>query len=92
MEKAKFLATPTNMVLLPETLWPSGLRRWLKAPFRKGVGSNPTGVIFTKLPDSVLLLNQHMCDIENLRIEAAVQVFWELLVIPRDPIVEDGES
>ena len=27
------------------TLWPSGLRRWLKAPFRKGVGSNPTGVI-----------------------------------------------
>ena len=33
-------------MLLPETLWPSGLRRWLKAPFRKGVGSNPTGVIF----------------------------------------------
>ena len=28
-----------------ETLWPSGLRRWLKAPVRKGVGSNPTGVI-----------------------------------------------
>ena len=28
------------------TLWPSGLRRWLKAPFRKGVGSNPTGVTF----------------------------------------------
>ena len=22
-------------------MWPSGLRRWLKAPFRKGVGSNP---------------------------------------------------
>ena len=30
---------------LPKTVWPSGLRRWLKAPFRKGVGSNPTGVI-----------------------------------------------
>ena len=29
-----------------KTLWPSGLRRWLKAPFRKGVGSNPTGVTF----------------------------------------------
>jgi hypothetical protein len=28
-----------------QTLWPSGLRRWLKAPFRKGVGSNPTGVM-----------------------------------------------
>ena len=31
------------------TLWPSGLRRWLKAPFRKGVGSNPTGVILKKM-------------------------------------------
>ena len=28
-----------------KTLWPSGLRRWLKAPVRKGMGSNPTGVI-----------------------------------------------
>ena len=26
------------------TVWPSSLRRWLKAPFRKGVGSNPTAV------------------------------------------------
>ena len=34
------------VILLTETLWPSGLRRWLKAPFRKGVGSNPTGVTF----------------------------------------------
>ena len=32
-----------NLIL--RTLWPSGLRRWLEAPFRKGVGSNPTGVI-----------------------------------------------
>ena len=29
-----------------KTVWPSGLRRWLKAPFRKGVGSNPTAVIY----------------------------------------------
>ena len=28
-----------------KTVWPSGLRRWLKAPFRKGVGSNPTAVM-----------------------------------------------
>ncbi len=28
------------------TVWPSGLRRWLQAPLRKGVGSNPTAVIF----------------------------------------------
>ena len=31
---------------LLKTVWPSGLRRWLKAPVRKGVGSNPTAVIF----------------------------------------------
>ena len=29
-----------------KTVWPSGLRRWLQAPVRKGVGSNPTAVIF----------------------------------------------
>ena len=26
------------------TVWPSGLRRWLQAPVRKGVGSNPAAV------------------------------------------------
>ncbi len=30
--------------LTPKTVWPSGLRRWLQAPVRKGVGSNPTAV------------------------------------------------
>jgi hypothetical protein len=46
---APALATTTQvqvwMNLILKTLWPSGLRRWLKAPFRKGVGSNPTSVI-----------------------------------------------
>ncbi len=28
------------------TIRPSGLRRWLQAPVRKGVGSNPTAVTF----------------------------------------------
>ncbi len=28
----------------PKTGWPSGRRRWLQAPVRKGVGSNPTAV------------------------------------------------
>ena len=32
-------------------MWPSGLRRWLKAPFRKGVGSNFTAVIPTHQTD-----------------------------------------
>ena len=34
---------PRNKV--SKTVWPSGLRRWLQAPVRKGVGSNPTAVI-----------------------------------------------
>ena len=29
------------------TVWPSGLRRWLQAPVREGVGSNPTAVTFS---------------------------------------------
>ena len=32
---------------LIRTVWPNGLRHWLKAPVRKGVGSNPTAVITT---------------------------------------------
>ena len=39
-----------------KTVWPSGLRRWLKAPFRKGVGSNPTAVIRYDLRHPM-----HMC-------------------------------
>ena len=35
--------------LTAATAWPSGLRRQLKALVRKGVGSNPTAVIFEKL-------------------------------------------
>ena len=33
--------------VLCKTVWPSGLRRWLQAPVRKGVGSNPTAVTFS---------------------------------------------
>ena len=34
-----------SFLLYSKTVWPSGLRRWLQAPVRKGVGSNPTAVI-----------------------------------------------
>ena len=44
----EILKATANMASM--TLWPSGLRRWLKAPFRKGVGSNPTGVTFSTAP------------------------------------------
>ncbi len=37
--------TERRLALALKTVWPSGLRRWLKAPIRKGVGSNPTAVI-----------------------------------------------
>ena len=30
---------------LTRAIWPRGLRRWLQAPVRKGVGSSPTAVI-----------------------------------------------
>ena len=33
---------------LNKIVWPSGLRRWLKAPVRKGIGSNPTAVSFAQ--------------------------------------------
>ena len=39
----------SRIALANTTVWPSGLRRWLQAPVRKGVGSNPTAVIFTLL-------------------------------------------
>ena len=39
------------------TVWPSGLRRWLQAPVRKGVGSNPTAVRSYLLSDMVLIAN-----------------------------------
>ena len=42
---------------LIRTVWPSGLRRWLQAPVRKGVGSNPTAVICT-MKRSFLVLMQ----------------------------------
>jgi hypothetical protein len=35
--------------IVQKTVWPSGLRRWLQAPVRKGVGSNPTAVISADL-------------------------------------------
>ena len=47
------------------TVWPSGLRRWLQAPVRKGVGSNPTAV--SSLQQSCVAVcpttkqNQHFC-------------------------------
>ena len=54
--------------LLRKTVWPSGLRRWLKAPFRKGVGSNPTAVIL----QAPTALKRRMAKIHLARIELAI--------------------
>ena len=61
------------------TVWPSGLRRWLQAPVRKGMGSNPTAV--SSLQQSCVAaapateLNQHFCPnahSKTLRAQGAV--------------------
>ena len=49
-----------------KTVWPSGLRRWLQAPVRKGVGSNPTAVIVS--PVNVMgnaILTQHVATLND---------------------------
>ena len=38
-----------NRLITPSTAWPSGLRRWLQAPVRKGAGSNPAAVTFDRV-------------------------------------------
>ena len=59
-----------------KTVWPSGLRRWLQAPVRKGVGSNPTAVIrFGRRANHAMLadfifLRHHL---EVVKDQAAVQ-------------------
>ena len=51
------------------TVWPSGLRRWLQAPVRKGVGSNPTAVIYKfriSAAAQMLLVLSHIPDADTL--------------------------
>ena len=53
------------VALFPLTVWPSGLRRWLQAPVRKGVGSNPTAVILCErrmLHAALLLRVRRSCE------------------------------
>ncbi len=50
------LALPDRAHQTTSTAWPSGLRRYVKAVVRKGVGSNPTAVIFICSQGSVFHL------------------------------------
>ena len=52
------LTTSNSRTTASKTVWPSGLRRWLKAPVRKGVGSNPTAVTW-KSQERLLDQTQH---------------------------------
>ena len=48
-----------------KTVWPSGLRRWLQAPVRKGVGSNPTAVMLAQIHSMQLNLAPAKSDAGN---------------------------
>ena len=55
------LLTPSRIFrMLHMTVWPSGLRRWLQAPIRKGVGSNPTAVTLLAMLRHTLPAHQLM--------------------------------
>ena len=43
-DSANHVLAMSLLIAIHMTVWPSGLRRWLQAPVRKGVGSNPTAV------------------------------------------------
>ena len=58
------------------TVWPSGLRRWLKAPVRKGVGSNPTAV-------TLVSTRLHKATERSIDVVAAV-CFSEVMYMPVD--------
>ena len=54
------------------TVWPSGLRRWLQAPGRKGVGSNPTAVTTMRVSAPIRSGTRRW----NLRPEKAESMRW----------------
>ena len=83
-ECARRLAQPTPS---GRTVWPSGLRRWLQAPVRKGVGSNPTAVIsfFNGSKNGFVYMgNEHWPDIW-------LNYFLELVVKPLFSLISAGE-
>ena len=82
-------ACGNKIVLVPtasRTLWPSGLRRWLKAPVRKGVGSNPTGVMHAvgQLTSHARMHSQH--------VSILVHATWLLRILRRRTPPRAGSS
>ena len=61
-----------------KTVWPSGLRRWLKAPVRKGVGSNPTAVTWKS---HARLLDQTQYDVPHRE----MQIWQHPKIFPGGP-------
>ena len=67
-----------------KTVWPSGLRRWLKAPVRKGVGSNPTAV--TRLCRAASTRRWHsLPDTQKIQFLVRESLFQRLLGDPMEP-------
>ena len=59
-----FVGHQNVLCLYNMTVWPSGLRRWLQAPVRRGVGSNPTAV--TLLCRDTFLCDGSLCCVPNV--------------------------
>ena len=49
-----------------KTVWPGGLRRWLHAPVRKGVGSNPAAVMQVTLAARSAMNRAHYRRVRDL--------------------------
>ena len=62
------------------TVWPSGLRRCVKAAVRKGVGSNPTAVTFQSMPWPVYSMAQAYLAILGLFQPSIAQLVEHLTV------------
>ena len=54
-----------DLGFVSKTVWPSGLRRWLQAPVRTGVGSNPTAVSFAGSAGAQAPPNMHSSQLSH---------------------------
>ena len=71
-EKMKRNATTQNS----KAAWPSGLRRGIQAPIRKGEGSNPSGVKFHSFFVVVLAAHHHSARVRSIIARARLVCFF----------------
>ena len=66
------------------TVWPSGLRRWLQAPVRKGVGSNPTAVNCIMCVHTLHVLGMYARCTEHTTYPTSTGGSWARPISPHD--------